>query len=467
MADRSEQIVPAVSEPDRPVTLRASPLAWALDSRLTLPIVAASGLALVLGLIRLGGPSLWLDETFSARAVRELRISPLDQYHWLYYWIETPWASLAGTSEWALRFPSVVGAMLACGLLVVLADQLFDRGVALASGLFLAANPFVVMWSQQARGYTLLLAVVLAATLLLLRALDRGSRVAWVAYGLAYTAIVAWHPVSGVLLAPAHAVLVVQRRERALPHGFLAALVVVGIALPWAAQVAIRSTGEGVAMNWLKAPSATEAAQALLDVSGVAGFGLFFALLGLGVLRRTGRSEVGLWLATWAFSPFVVALVVSVVRPIYLDRYLIVAAPAYALLAGVAVIGVDRRWRAVPVGVAVIATSIGLVRWYGTADSGNWRGEDWRSAVRTVLARRGESEAVVVAPWSAAPAARYYGARVSDTSTADSIWVLTWSETDDDLTEADRQTLGFGEHRLVERLEFGRRVNAELWKRAP
>jgi hypothetical protein len=102
---------------------------------------------------------------------------------------------------------------------------------------------------------------------------------------------------------------------------------------------------------------------------------------------------------------------------------------------------------------------------YAAADRGNWRGEDWKSAVNTVLERRSESDAIVVVPWWTNPAATYYRARVSDVSTADSIWVLVWSETGHELPRAERRPLGFGDHRLVEKLQFGWRVSAQHWKR--
>jgi mannosyltransferase len=435
-------------------------------SSVALGIGVATGTALVLGLIRLGAPSLWVDESFTARAVDGPYSDTVEGYHWLYYSIEKPWAFVAGTSEAALRLPSVLGAMLACALLVVLARRLFDSWVALSSGVFLAASPFVVMWAQQARGYTLMLALSLVSTLLLLHAFERGTRFAWGLYGLAFALVVVWHPVAGMLLAPSHAVLLHQRRERVLPHGLLAGAVVLAVGVPWAMQIAIRSTGEGVAMDWLEFPTAEVALHAVLDVSGAAGLGVLLAAIGMWVLRRDGRSELAAWLGVWAFAPFVVALLVSVVRPIYLDRYLIVAAPAFALLAGVAVMGVRMRLRAVLVAAVVVAMAAGLARWYGEAGGGNWRDEDWRSAVETVRARAAEADAVVVVPWSAAPAARYYGAPVTGVSTADAVWVLVWSEAEPrDIADAQRLALGFGDHMRAEKLEFGRRVSAQLWVR--
>jgi mannosyltransferase len=432
---------------------------------LALEIAIASGLALLLGLIRLGTPSLWIDEAATARAVRSSVANLFDGYHGLYYSIEMPWTFFAGTSEWALRFPSVVGSMLACALLVVLAHRLFGGSIPVVSGALLAANPFVVKWSQQARGYTFLLVVTLLATIALLRALERGTRSAWALYGLAFSAVLVWHPVAGIVLVAPHAVLVAQRRERAIPHALLAAVVICAVGVPWVGQIALRSTGEGVATNWLEAPSAATVVRAVADISGIAGLGVLLAAVGLWVLHRGGQADRAVWLGAWAFAPFAVALLITVVKPVFLDRYLIVAAPAFALLSAVALVRVSSRLGLAAAGVVVVAMCLALGSWYRVAGDGNWRGENWRDAVRFVLERRSESDVVLVAPWSAHPSAEYYGANVVDVSTAPSMWVLTWSETGDDITAAERAALGFGDHRLVERAEFGRRVTAQLWRR--
>ncbi|MGH3137265.1 MAG: glycosyltransferase family 39 protein, partial [Gaiellaceae bacterium] len=358
-----------------------------------------------------------------------------------------------------------VGAMLACALLVVLARKLFDRRVALLSGLFLATSPFFVKWSQQARVYPLLVAASLVATLLLLRALERGSRPAWAVYGIAYTALLVTHAVVGLLLVPVHAVLIAQRRERVLPHGLLAGVIVAAVGVPWVAQLAMRTDSETSETAWIPFPSAEEATRALAGVSGVAGLGVLLAVLGLWTLRRAGKGSVAVSLATWAFGPFVLALVISVARPIFLDRYLVIATPAFAMLAAVAVMGLAGRLRVGVLVVAAVATAVGLALWYSSAENGNWRGEDWRSAVATVVERHGEADAVVVVPWWTHDAAEYYGARPDDVSTANSIWVLYWSEEGAELPADVRRPLGFGDHVLAEKLQFGWRVSAQLWKR--
>jgi mannosyltransferase len=432
------------------------------EGALVRDVAVVSGLALVLGLVRLGTPSFWVDEAFTAHAVRDTLVNPIDQYHWLYYGLLKPWSLVTGTSEWALRLPSVFAAMVACGLLVVLGRRFLERRVALVGGLLLATSPFLVKWSQQARSYSLVLAAGILATLLLLRALERGSRAAWAIYGLAFSLVFVLQPVSALVLVPAHLVPIARGRATILPHGLVAPCILVVLGVPWAFARAKQTPPQ----DWLPRPSSGVALNTLLDVSGIAGLGLALAIVGLVVLRHTGRSDLGVWLGTWAFTPFVFALIVSFVKPIYLDRYLITAAPAFALLAAVAIFGVGARWGAILAALAIAATAIGLVRWYGYGETG-WRGEGWRPAVEAVLARRAVGDAIVVVPWWASDAATYYGAPVTSTSTADAIWVLVWSEHGHDLPAAERRPLGFGDHRLVERLQFGERVSAQLWRRQP
>ena len=437
-------------------------LGRARSGALAIDVVVVCGFALALGLVRLSTPSLWVDEAFTAKAVRENLFSPIDQYHWLYYLLLKPWSLVAGDSEWALRLPSVFAAMLASGLLVVLAGKLFERRVALVSGLFLAASPFVVKWSQQARSYTLVLAAGILATLLLLRALERNSRGAWALYGLGLSLVFAMQPVSAVILVPAHLLLVRPRRASVLPHALVAPCVVVVLGVPWA----FARVKQTPAWDWLPRPSPEITARTLLDVSGVAGLGVLFAVLGLVLLRRSGRGDLALWLGAWAFAPFVATWVISFVKPIYLDRYLITAAPAFAILAAVAIFAVAARWGLILAAIAVAATALGLAQGYTRGPAG-WRGEGWRDAVTAVGQRHDEAQAVVVVPWWSADAAKYYGASVTSTSTADSIWVLNWSESGHDLPASVRRPLGFGDHHLVEQLDFGRRVSAQLWRRSP
>jgi mannosyltransferase len=214
---------------------------------------------------------------------------------------------------------------------------------------------------------------------------------------------------------------------------------------------------------WIPYPSAAYVRGSLLGISGAAGFGLILALVGMWSLWRARDRELVAWLGTWAFAPFVLALVVSIARPVFVDRYLIIAAPAFAMLAAVGLMSLAGRFRVGVAFAAVIATCVGLVLWYQTTYDGNWRGEDWRGAASFVEGQT--NEGVVVVPWWAHDAAEYYGVPASDTSTADSIWILSWSEDGHALPRSVRAPLGLGRHVLVQRRQFGWRLTAQLWRR--
>ncbi len=119
-----------------------------------------SAFALVIRLVGLDRQSLWLDEAaiynqISADSVGavvravEGHIGPF--YHVLLY----GFCGLAGTSEWALRFPSALFGALCVGMLFFFALRLFDRPTARAAALLLAVSPLHIWYSQEARMYAL------------------------------------------------------------------------------------------------------------------------------------------------------------------------------------------------------------------------------------------------------------------------------------------------------------------------
>ncbi|MFH1641560.1 MAG: glycosyltransferase family 39 protein [Nanoarchaeota archaeon] len=72
-----------------------------------------------------------------------------------YYLFLNNWATIFGTSELSIRFPSVIFGVLSIFMLYKLACLIFNEKVALLSALILALNPFHVFFSQQARMYSL------------------------------------------------------------------------------------------------------------------------------------------------------------------------------------------------------------------------------------------------------------------------------------------------------------------------
>jgi mannosyltransferase len=117
-------------------------------------------LSLCLRCYRLDGQSLWADEGNSAAlALRSLSSITRDAAHDihppLYYYLLHFWVLLWGNSEIALRSLSALAGTLLVGVTFVLGRELFNRRVAYVAAFLAAVAPFQVYYSQEARMYIL------------------------------------------------------------------------------------------------------------------------------------------------------------------------------------------------------------------------------------------------------------------------------------------------------------------------
>jgi mannosyltransferase len=393
----------------------------------------AAVISLGLGLYQLGQPSLWIDEAATYRATTWSFARLTHEHHWIFYTFMKPWTSVAGTSELALRFPSVIAAAAACALLVPFGNRLLGRPVGSIAGIVLAVSPFVVQWSQQARSYTIIMLAAIVTTWLFVQLRADGSRRSWLLYTLSLGVSVLLQPLSAGLLATAHFFSAVGFRTKIVAAG-IAAMLATSIFL---AGVYVRDSSSGT-LVWNVDPTVASVSRATLELSGALGVGLALAVIGLALVRQER-----LLLGCWAFAPLVISIVVTPVAKVFVDRYLIISAPAFALLIGAAVVNLPRAWRVAALGVFAAGTIAGLVIWYSPDGSQNWRGEDWKAATRFAMQHGGATPESL---WTAGPAYRYYGGVVRDTG----LYVI-WSE--DPRTFAGNWPLdvSFGERLRVQR----------------
>ncbi|RIK44157.1 MAG: hypothetical protein DCC55_03405 [Chloroflexi bacterium] len=165
---------------DRPQWLRHHPL--------RISLLALICIAFALRLYRLDAQSLWYDEAVTAdlarRSLPELtRWTANDIQPPLYYGVVAGWGRLAGWSEWSLRFPSALFGVIAVPLLAVIALRLSSRRAAVAADALLAAmHPLLVYYGQEARMYTLLVALGLATAYCVIRGAWRAAP-GWITLG--------------------------------------------------------------------------------------------------------------------------------------------------------------------------------------------------------------------------------------------------------------------------------------------
>ncbi len=367
---------------------RASSWLWAIIA-----------LGAVLRLVALGHKSFWLDEIASVEITR----LP-DRAFWfqlwrhegnmaLYYVLLRQWLHFGG-SEASVRLLSAVVGIASIPVMYVLGKRLFGENTARLAVLFFAINGCAIVVSQEARGYSLLVLGILASTYLFVRLIERPTLALACAYGVV-TGLTFYCHFFG-LLVPAAQVLSLA----ALPEGrrpwkqlALAAPIIALSAVPVSWMIHIQDIGH---IAWVKRPSWLELYHlgAYLAAGSGKALGAVLLLLDLALLALFLRTLKRLWcdpahdppwryvlLASCLFSPIVVALLVSVVRPIFYHRFLIVGLPAWVLMTAVGAGGIrSRAWRAAAiVGVCVLSLA-SAVTGYSRVQ------EDWRGVASYLIA---------------------------------------------------------------------------------
>ncbi len=385
--------------------------------------------------------SLWYDEAYcwwaaSQVPLREmLALSAREVVPPLYYLLLRAWIPLAGATEFALRWPSVLLGVLTVASAARLAWRLTGRqsGALAAALLFAVGTPF--LWaSREVRMYGPLLAWTLLADVALLEAFAASSARRrrfwaglWAATTLAalYTLALAgfWLVGQGLVALLMLARMSRDGRRTALRGLLPPALAVVLLYLPWAwgaAKMAplnmtywhgymppvylLRlSLGGLTVMEHFPAQTAEMAACIVL----------LAALLALAVSRPRGMA--GLY-------PFLYAAPLPLIAWLYQEipkwgaRHAALFAPASFLALAIAwgsVGGIRRRGlRTVAVFLIVAATFLaGRILWQADRNlltDPTYARQDWRGAARYIQEHRGPGDVVIISTGSVFPAWLYY-----------------------------------------------------------
>ncbi|MEW1723058.1 hypothetical protein [Streptomyces sp. NPDC093109] len=295
------------------------------------PIAALWTLALGLwGLSR--EQSLWRDEAatwqVALRSTAEIRymVEQVDVVHGLYYLLMRGLFVWFGPSTTTLRLPSVLAMAVAAACVAVIGHRLAGAWAGLGGGLAFGLLPAVQFYLQEGRPYALVAAGAGIATLLLVRALEgRGGPALWAAYGgvVLLTGLLNW--LSLMILSAHLATLIWARAERRLwTRWAVASAAAVAGVLP----LILFSRNQSEQVSWIPP----------LTWHMMIGPAVLLTIGGLGALLdrpRPGRpaaAAVGLPLLA---VPQLGLAGLSLVRPLFVDRYVVFSLLGLALLIGV------------------------------------------------------------------------------------------------------------------------------------
>jgi mannosyltransferase len=380
-------------------------------------------------------PSKWNDEaatqTAASRSLAELwqMMQNIDAVHGLYYAFMHFWIIVFGTSNFAMRAPSVIAVAGACAGVVVLGRRLGTRRIALYSAAIFMILPRVTWMGMEARSYAFTAPVAVWLTIILVGLVDGKHPRWWAAYA-SLAAVGAVLNIYLALLVVAHGVsLVLARRRRPQPPRVLVSWAIsAGIAALCAAPVVLlvlRQTGQlpfgpltfgNVANSVLFQQYFTGAAPTVQRsvpvpptslwataaiVLACCGWTLMIVALASRRIRSAidRNSTVGLlaMAVPWMVVPFVLLMGFSLaVTPIYTARYFSFTTPAVALLMGTSVAGFAKRWKRIgAIGlIAAVALPVYLSQRGPTSKSAT----DWEQAAAVIQAHASPGQDIYFGP---------------------------------------------------------------------
>lgn len=337
-----------------------------IGHRLAMLVILLLGLAL--GLYRLDLQAALGDDAFSLNIANQelgrlLWLAAHEPHPPIFYLLLWGWVRLAGDSEFSGRFVAVWWGVLAIAIIYRLGRQLAGRRTGLLGAFLLSINPFFVNYIQQARMYSMMVALSMASVWFFagLGSEQAGDRPVesfrrwlplWLAYYFTTLLAVATHFFAFFIVALQNVVWLAMNRRR--PWRLRPWLIVQGALLlcylPWVL----------VAYPTLATYTNPMVRQAGLNQVFFRTLGTFvlgedpnpaepflmagaIALLLAGLWRayrhkplfpvEAGRAADLAWLIpAYLFGPMILVYLVSLVRPMFFERYMMVVLPAYLLL---------------------------------------------------------------------------------------------------------------------------------------
>jgi mannosyltransferase len=426
---------------------------WQLDIVLVLVLML---LAFALRVYQLDHQDLRGDEAatwvYSIRSFAELLdIWKVDPQPPLYYSLMHEWFPLAGTTEFAIRYVSVMGGLLLVASLITLGRKLVDARTGILVGFLVAVNPYDIYYAQDARPYPLATWLGVLSTLILWQALRHRRWRDWIAYGVLIAVLAYTHYYFFIIVA-FQTLFVVwdawQRRCIPWQYGVVGAMAGM-LYLPWLVYNwdLVRNYRGYVESASLIAslgrPLLAFAGGQLLSppINWING-AILWPLAGLGVVglwhvsplaraaaspaptaARTGdyRHKALQLVMLYLIVPLLVVFFVSRFRPIFNERYLALASPAFFLLIGAGLTWSLRRprtWLSVGSAVAAIVFlvtgGIALANYY--TDPSFAKSPPWRDVLDHIRRKAHPGDVLVyTAPM---PEILYYNERAGRLPTA-------------------------------------------------
>lgn len=381
----------------------------------------------------LGSNSLGGDEPFSvyhaqmspSAIVQQLSLGnnpPLYELL-LHYWIK-----LFGISEFAVRFPSLIFSAVTVYFICRIGQSFFNQRVAIYASLFFIFSNYHILFAHEARAYALMgmltaISMYCYLNLITERNTGTGNRVTL----LIVNVLLMYTHYFGFFVLLLQFLFVVIKRDLLRKHYKFLGLAILASLLafsPFLTVVIGRFSSSASAGTWVKAPNGMddfyEMFRTFANAPVTAVFTIAILLIGgilLAIRKSSGTQRVQTqFVLLWFYLPFLFMFAVSFRVPMFLDRYLMVAAIGFVLTLAVSADQLIRseKWKYVLPGVLCLLFIV-------TVKPNKTNKREVRKVVELVKTQQDENTYVIVSPYHFSMNFAYYFDRKSftDYSSAD------------------------------------------------
>ena len=366
-------------------------------------LILITAVAAIARTLYLDSQGITLDESFSIFLARST-FANFWQLVWhselnmaLYYLLLRSWMHF-GSSEWTIRILGVLLSTATVPVLYLLARRLFNQHTALVAAVILALHPHHLMLAQRARSYPLVILLVCLASLAFVRGVQQPSWTVWSVFAVLSAAAVYSHFFAVLVVAAQLLSLFALRRSEIPWKMLLSSLVLMAILLlPF--LVFMLLYGSVTHVDWVDDLSAQQVRWVLYSLTLSKARSLVYIFLWcVSALTACRLAKPERWpyffAFSWLLTPIVVVIVVSLRRPLMIERFLSICIPASVILAAVGIVRLATwsKTLAVAILALLIFFSVSAIHFY---DRHPEFAEGWRESSHWILQRAQAGDAVI------------------------------------------------------------------------
>ena len=362
---------------------------------------------ILLRIYDLGEQNYWLDELITLKVAKgsldSIFLGPRPPLYLIFahFWFEN-----FGISENVTRLLSIIFGASSIVMIYIIGKSLFNQKVGVLSAFFMSVSKFQIYYSQELRYYSLYELLTLISFYFYIRFLNSKSYVHLVLYIFSTILLYYSHDFGILIIAVQNLYLLIKYKtlRSIIAKWFLSQFVILlGIAPRFIQSFSDKAIGEG-GPNWIVSPRIWSPLNTVYEYMGINKFhysivdyiAIIFLLIGIVIyfliigkqkwiksLNQSIAVFKGSWkiknetilVVLWLFVPIALLLIMSeVIKPMYLNRYLICSAPACYILVALLITKVKK---VIPIFIMLITYAIlispGLYDYYTKPVRVDWR----------------------------------------------------------------------------------------------